>query len=144
MTDLIEVETTDLAGEALGWAVGKAEGLELELEPPHYGASWRVFARHRYTATEEAKRYNPWEDWSLGGNLIDKYSAMIRGYPNQMYESLAIARVRISGALAWQSGQTPLIALCRVIVAAKVGDIVQVPKELMVGPHDHRRCSLDR
>ncbi|WP_313446928.1 phage protein NinX family protein, partial [Pseudomonas sp.] len=41
MTDLIEVKTADLVGEALGWAVGKAEGLNLELVPPQYGNPWR-------------------------------------------------------------------------------------------------------
>ncbi|MBA6118925.1 MULTISPECIES: DUF2591 domain-containing protein [Pseudomonas] len=131
MTDLIEVKTADLVGEALGWAVGKAEGLNLELVPPQYGNPWRVFARYQGQAIEHTKRYNPWEDWALGGELIEKYAAMVRGFPNQMYQTLAIARVRISGALAWRSGKTPLIALCRAIVAAKLGDTVQAPKELM-------------
>lgn len=131
MTDLIEVKTADLTGEALGWAVGKAEGLNLELVPPQYGNPWRVFARYQGQAIEHTKRYNPWEDWALGGELIEKYAAMVRGFPNQMYQTMAIARVRISGALAWRSGKTPLIALCRAIVAAKLGDTVQVPKELM-------------
>ncbi|MNE07139.1 hypothetical protein D3C76_211130 [compost metagenome] len=132
MTDLIEVKTPDLVGEALGWAVGKAEGLDLQLAPPGYnGVPWRVFARYRGQAIEHTKRYNPWEDWGLGGALIERYAAMVRGFPNQMYETLAIARVRIDGALAWRSGQTPLIALCRAIVATKLGDTVQVPKDLM-------------
>ncbi|WP_237858045.1 phage protein NinX family protein [Pseudomonas sp. PGPR81] len=131
MTDLIGVRTADLTGEALGWAVGKAEGLELELVGPAYNNPWRVFARYHATVTERTERYNPWENWALGGALIEKYAAMVRGFPNQMYETLAIARVRIDGALAWRSGQTPLIALCRAIVATKLGDTVQVPKELM-------------
>jgi hypothetical protein len=131
MTDLIEVKTAELAGEALGWAVGKAEGLELNLAAPIYGNGWRVFVTYRGEVIEHTNRFNPWEDWALGGALIEKYAAMVRGFPNQMYETLAIARVRISGVLAWRSGQTPLIALCRAIVATKLGDTVQVPKELM-------------
>ena len=47
MTDLIGVKTADLVSEALGWAVGKAEGLNLELVPPQYGNPWRVFARYQ-------------------------------------------------------------------------------------------------
>ncbi len=73
MTDLIELKTADLAGEALGWAVGKAEGLEVFLAPPEYGNPWRVFARYSYTVTEHTKRYNPWEDWALGGPLIERH-----------------------------------------------------------------------
>ncbi|ERL02451.1 hypothetical protein O999_05960 [Pseudomonas putida LF54] len=62
MTDLIEVKTADLVGEALGWAVGKAEGIDVFLAPPQYGNSWRVFARYGGQAIEHTKRYNPWED----------------------------------------------------------------------------------
>ncbi|MNJ80381.1 hypothetical protein D3C77_787430 [compost metagenome] len=56
---------------------------------------------------------------------------MVRGYPNQMYETLAIARVRIDGSLAWRSGDTPLIALCRALLCAKLGKFAHVPKELL-------------
>ncbi|POG01275.1 hypothetical protein BGP84_01290 [Pseudomonas putida] len=131
MTDLIEVKTADLVGHALDWAVAQAEGLEVFLVGPQYNVPRRVFWKKRGQALEWDVLYNPHEDWALGGELIEKYAAMVRGFPNQMYQTLAIARVRISGALAWRSGKTPLIALCRAIVAAKLGDTVQVPKELM-------------
>ena len=131
MTDLIEVKTRELVGEQLAWAVGKVEGLDVQLVPPEYGNPWRVFVRYRASVTERTERYNPQEDWSQGGPLIEKYAAMVRGFPNQMYETLAIARVRIDGNLAWRSGNTPLVALCRALLCAKQGEIVQVPKELM-------------
>ncbi|WP_263227521.1 DUF2591 domain-containing protein [Pseudomonas alabamensis] len=131
MTNLIEVKTADLAGEQLAWAVAKAEGLDVQLEPPQYGNPWRVFVWRVGEATTKLERYSPHEDWALGGLLIEKYAAMVRGCPNQMYATLAIARVRINGALAWRSGQTPLVALGRAIVASKLGDTLQVPKELM-------------
>lgn len=131
MTDLIEVKTADLVGHALDWAVAQAEGLEVFLVGPQYNVPRRVFWKKRGQALEWDVLYNPHEDWALGGELIEKYAAMVRCFPNQMYQTLAIARVRISGALAWRSGKTPLIALCRAIVAAKLGDTVQVPKELM-------------
>lgn len=124
MTDLIEVKTADLAGEALAWAVAKAEGLEPKLEAPHYGNGWRVFCD---TTFGSSKRYNPQEDWALGGPLIDKHNAMIRGFPNQLYEDKPIARV----SAKWAGGRTSLIALCRAIAKAALGETVQVPKELM-------------
>ncbi|MGO3987377.1 phage protein NinX family protein [Pseudomonas sp. SAS7] len=73
MTDLIEVNTADLAGEALGLAVGTAQGLDLFIAPPEYGNPWRVFARYQGQAIAHTKRYNPWEDWALGGPLFDKH-----------------------------------------------------------------------
>ncbi|MCO7566391.1 DUF2591 domain-containing protein [Pseudomonas sp. S 311-6] len=109
MTDLIEVKTADLDGEALGWAVGKAEGLDLYLEPPGYnGVPWRVFARHQGQAIGHSKRYNPWEDWALGGKLVEKH-----------------------GTRHMHFSQTPLACLCRGIVNDLLGDTVQVPKELI-------------
>ncbi|MRT61516.1 DUF2591 domain-containing protein [Pseudomonas sp. CAH-1] len=132
MTDLIEVKTADLVGEALGWAVGMAEGLELELEPPHYNTSWRVFARHRYTVTEQAKRFNPWEDWALGGPLLDKHCkgfGMLQDGTESRYR--AFAYNRSSGFSRLAGGPTILVAGCRAIVALNIGDTVQVPKELM-------------
>lgn len=129
MTDLIEVKTADLVGEALGWAVGMAEGLELEMEPPHYNTSWRVFARHRYTVTEQAKRFNPWEDWAVGGPLLQKHNVSLH-CPHKDWDYWA-AWITENGKDVAHGADLPLPAACRAIVAHKIGDTVQVPKELM-------------
>ncbi|GLO24434.1 phage protein NinX family protein [Pseudomonas putida] len=127
MTDFIEVKTADLAGEALGWAVGKAEGLDLFLEPPGYnGVPWRVFARYRATVTERTDRYNPWEDWAPGGLLIQKYRVGFGLYSDSFF-----AVTGLDDMPGDADGPTHLIAACRAVVAAKLGDTVQVPKELM-------------
>lgn len=124
MTDLIEVKTAALAGEALNWAVALAEGLNPKLEAPHYGNGWRVFCD---TTFGNSKRYNPWEDWSLVGPLIDKH------WPTFSFvDGLIRAEVIVvSGQPFSAIGPNYLIAACRAIVAAKLGDTVQVPKELM-------------
>ncbi|WP_060483355.1 phage protein NinX family protein [Pseudomonas sp. NBRC 111119] len=125
MTDLIEVKTIDLAGEALGWAVGKAEGLDVYLEQPGYNSvPLRVFVRHQGEATMHTKSYNLWEDWALAGALLDKHCIIVI-YAFEEYEAL----IGMSG-----SGYHPrsTIAVCRAIVAAKLGDTVQVPKELLI------------
>lgn len=129
MTDLIEVKTADLVGEALGWAVGKAEGLNLELVPPQYGNPWRVFARYQATATEHTKRYNPWEDWSLAGALQDKYVRLVERSADG--ESVAITWRPGSCREGEGWGDTTPVAVCRSIVELIRGDTVQVPKELM-------------
>ncbi|WP_332730355.1 DUF2591 domain-containing protein [Pseudomonas sp. ESBL2] len=123
MTDMIEVKTADLVGEALGWSVGKAEGLDLLLEPPGYnGVPWRVFARYQGQAIEHTKRYNPWEDWALAGPLMERHRVW-------MHVSGTTWSALIT---AWVDGcDRPSVAICRAIVAATLGDTVQVPKELM-------------
>ncbi|WP_085590823.1 DUF2591 domain-containing protein [Pseudomonas sp. B14(2017)] len=130
MTDLIEVKTADLAGEALGWAVGKAEGLDLQLAPPGYnGVPWRVFALYRAAVTERNERFNPWEDWALGGPLVGK--RMVSLHCPQSTDDIWAGWVITDKGEFCQAGENALIAACRAIVAAKLGDTVQVPKELM-------------
>ncbi|UXZ43553.1 DUF2591 domain-containing protein [Pseudomonas soli] len=128
MTDLIEVKTADLAGEALGWAVGIAEGLDLILVPPEYGNPWRVFARYQGQATENTKRYNPWEDWSLGGPLIERH--MVSLHCPQSTDDVWAGWVITDKDEFCQAGESALIAACRAIAAAKIGATAHVPKEL--------------
>lgn len=129
MTDLIEVKTADLAGEALGWAVGKAEGLDVHLEPPGYnGVPWRVFARCQGQAIAHTKRYNPWEDWALGRSMIEK--RMVSLHCPQSTDDVWAGWVITDKGEFYQAGDSALIVACRAIVAARLGDTVQVPKEL--------------
>jgi len=135
MTDLIEVKTADLAGEALGWAVAKAEGLNPRLEPPQYGNPWRVFCDTTFGNT---KRYKPWEDWSIGGPLIVKHHVQTSfngsGFSRSPTGEYWCAYVcKPTGQQEFPSGGGPnaLTAACRAIAQAKLGDTVQVPKDLM-------------
>ncbi|EJN33286.1 hypothetical protein PMI38_04841 [Pseudomonas sp. GM84] len=129
MTDLIEVRTAHLAGEPLAWAVGRAESLDVLLAPPIYGNPWRVFVRYTGEVTIREVRYDPQENWAVGGPLIDKYQA---GLSHDRYLSGGPCGCS-AGPInsTWLSGPTPLIAFCRALVHAKLGPIVRVPKELM-------------
>jgi len=118
------VKTADLVSEALGWAVGKAEGLNLELVPPQYGNPWRVFARYQGQAIEHTKRYNPWEDWALAGPLVLKHKLSID--PRRNAGTWGAYSDRWVNAC-----KTPQIAVCLAVVIATLGHTVQVPKELM-------------
>lgn len=129
MTELIEVRVSNLVGAALDWAVAEVEGIE---------ASWRygrelvqVHDRGGIKLVESIRSiYSPSIDWSQGGPLIDKHQASAH------YQAhLADAQFRYSAGPAgsgfWCYGPTALIAFCRSLVKAKLGDTVQVPKELM-------------
>jgi len=129
MTDLIEVKTANLIGEQLAWAVGKAEGLDVKLAPPVYGNPWRVFVRYTGEVTIRDVRYDPWEDWALGGPLIEKH--MVSLHCPQSTDDVWAGWVITDKEEFCQAGDNALIATCRAIVAAQLGDTVQVPKELM-------------
>ncbi len=129
MTDLIEVNVANLSGEVLGWAVGKAEGLDVFLAPPEYGNPWRVFARYQGQAIEHTKRFNPWENWALGGPLIEEH--MVSLHCPQSTDDVWAGWVITDKGEYCQAGNNALIAASRAIVAAKLGDTAQVPKELL-------------
>lgn len=127
MTDLIELKTADLVGEALAWAVAKAERLDVHVAKPHYGAPARVFVNYRGEATERCERYNPQESWALGGPLKIKHQIgdgpALGGwtaYPSRPNEPTD-----------WLMGPSPLVAICRAVITKITGNTVQVPKELM-------------
>lgn len=130
MTDLIEVKTSDLAGEALAWAVAKADGLEPRLEAPHYGNGWRVFRPSLFPASgSRSERYDPHKNWALSGPLIRKNGISLHSpqHPDDCWAAWA----KIDGKEIVMPGDTEIIAACRVVVAAKLGSLIQVPKELM-------------
>lgn len=129
MTDLIEVKTAELTGEALGWAVGIAEGLDLFLAPPQYGNPWRVFLRVTGAASSWPKRFNPWQNWELGGHLIEKHSVSLH-CPRHDSDCWA-AWITQGGKDVAQGAPLPLPAACRAIVSAKLGAFINVPKELL-------------
>ncbi|KIU53012.1 phage protein NinX family protein [Pseudomonas sp. 1176_21] len=126
MTDLIEVNTAELLGEQLAWAVAEAEGLDVHVAKPHYGAPARVFVRYRGEATERCERYSPQENWMLGGQLIEKYRIVFGLYSDSFFA--VTGRDDVSGDA---DGSTHLLAAYRAITAAKLGGTVEVPKELM-------------
>ncbi|KPM66856.1 hypothetical protein HB13667_07960 [Pseudomonas putida] len=129
MTDLIEVRVSNLVGAALDWAVAQVEGVETSWR---YGRELvKVHDRGGIKLVESIRSiYSPSIDWSQGGPLVDKHHGGLH------YEAhLADANFRYSSGPGrtgfWCYGPTALIAFCRGLVKAKLGDTVQVPKELM-------------
>ncbi|WP_110994637.1 phage protein NinX family protein [Pseudomonas sichuanensis] len=129
MTDLIEVKTADLAGHALDWAVAQAEGLEVFLVGPQYNVPWRVFWKKRGEVLVRDVLYNPHEDWALAGPLIDKH--MVSLHCPQSTDDVWAGWVITDKGEFCQAGDSAPISACRAIVAAKLGNTVNMPKELM-------------
>ena len=78
--------------------------------------------------------YQPSTNWSQTGLLIDKYQVefSISEDTGEVGASLLAWRsVGKSHRTRWSKGPTHLIAACRAIVAAKLGDTVQIPAGLV-------------
>jgi hypothetical protein len=121
-----EVKTVELIGPALDWAIAQIEGVEVTIAEPQYLVGWRVTRPYPYG------KYSPSTDWAIGGPLIQKHGCDLN----------CIAAANCWEANCWderspnpdlhlKEGETPLIAACRAIVAAKLGDTMQVPPELL-------------
>lgn len=109
--EMVEVKASELIGAALDWAVAKAEGDDHWTSDRNVDwFAWRM------------RNWKPSTDWSQGGPLIDKYRVAFE-------DNLGDWFACIPGGMA--NGETHLIASCRAIVAAKLGDTVQVPAELL-------------
>lgn len=130
MGAMVEVKTSELAGELLGWAVGQAEGVAVKLEPPGYNTvPWRVFARYTGEVTVRDVRYDPQDSWTLGGPLIRRNKVSLHA-PQHDADCWA-AWLNRDGKDVAHGGDTELVAACRAIVLAKLGAVVQVPAELL-------------
>lgn len=107
----IKVKTSELEGAALDWAVAIAEGMTIWGKTP--AAMWA--------------NYSPSADWAEGGPIIER-------------EHISIEATRIGGlGDRWMSttgdcaefADVPLVAAMRCYVSSKLGDTVEIPKELV-------------
>lgn len=125
MSDFVGVKTAELSGPALDWCVCMvATGAQYHddygratLVIPGAAAMMDGLKRPRYAAA--VPDYS--SDWALGGPLWDEWATSMEHYDGWL--------VTVVGGDA--QGPTKLIALCRAIVSAELGDVVQVPKELI-------------
>lgn len=140
----MKVQTKQLEGVALDWAVAKCEYDEL--------------AALNIQFPDHAKHYpkvSPSTDWSQGGSIIERehitvvcaegdYSSELHGYTT--FWVADYGRQTCETAYGPQgdnrgqhyqipadsiTGPTPLIAAMRYFVASKMGDEVEVPDELI-------------
>ena len=142
MSEFVEVRTSELVGPALDWAVAKCSGMTLftmgEDWPGNYNVTVlageapilildlvnRMWREHQGVTVP----WSPSTNWAHGGPLRDKYKVDITEGDHAVSASILTESCECADV----SGPTALIALCRAIVAAKLGNVVQVPAELVV------------
>lgn len=142
---MVEVKVSELEGAALDWAVAKAQGWYLlrvpkdidgnnggyTLAPPDFSKDFQFPPRGSIPTNWLVRHWST--DWSQGGPLIHKHSIELE--PADKYVEFGNQwQAHMVGRdcdLYFQAGDTPIIAACRAIVAAKMGDVVSVPAELI-------------
>jgi hypothetical protein len=130
----MKIKTMELTGAALDWAVAKCEGHESRcpwlLEKEGYTA-WQSYER---AWGNPLPRYST--NWAQGGPIIEREKMCI-DEPNCDADCRGWSAVIIDWASKDDEensiegfGPTPLIAAMRCYVASKLGDEVEIPKEL--------------
>lgn len=110
------METSELSGAALDWAVAKCEGL---------GDSPRLRARYMYQQSKGMGYYYS-TDWAHGGPIIEREGIDLKRITDALWDA------HMKNVNFYEDGSTPLIAAMRCYVAYKLGDEVEIPEELEV------------
>ena len=115
------MKTSELTGAALDWAVCEAAGMLKAYTQFRSGKNflkvWGVAAN---------THLHPSTDWSGGGPIIEREWIDLHCVNDSLWE----AECPAPGGLAMQNGPTPLTAAMRCYVASKLGDEVEIPREL--------------
>jgi len=109
------MKTSELQGAALDWAVAKIVWSAHDDETNVLMVT---------CGDDNGWRFKPSTDWSQGGPIIEEQFIGSERW-NAEYEW----RCDIGGDFE-QYGQTPLVAAMRCYVTSKLGDEVELPKEL--------------
>lgn len=117
---MVEVKTADLIGKQLDYAVAVAEGHPL-CEECMYGADALIIG----TGRGDLEPFSPSTDWNQGGPLLKKYAIGFLGHDADNWLAFSSPCDQTHQGI----GLTHLIAACRMIVAANIGDTVSVPQE---------------
>lgn len=143
---MIEIKTSELIGPALDWAVAHATQAwmwahewfpTMTLDPTFRGVSDNAPDGHVNLVPSNPMRqgsqtFKPSTDWAQGGPLIENYRVEFTFERDGLiFAELCEADGSYTKLYTGTFGPNHLVAACRAIVAAKLGDTVSVPRELM-------------
>ena len=113
------MKTNELTGAALDWAVAKClpdDTLAVYFDED----TGEPLCRDDWPDNQEFK---PSTDWAQGGPIIERERIEVRPYDG-------IKWIATDNLTNHTVGPTPLIAAMRCFVASKLGDDVEIPREL--------------
>lgn len=148
MSDFVEVNTAELVGPALDWAMAETEGLKhKQVVDDHFGGKVVLIINDgRRKPLSAGERYFKVETtWSWFG-LVKETREIVLGWayePTLCWANLRVYRVSLTAPQTESEEWTAHLngvsmrgddigpAICRAIVTAKLGDVVQIPVELV-------------
>ena len=137
MSEFVEVKTAELIGPALDWATAKCSWMPFfamgEDWPGNYNVTAlageapilildlvnRMWREHQGVTVP----WSPSTNWAQGGPLIEQFGLDLWKHEGKFYAFHTRQHNKYCA-------DTVLVAACRAIVAAKLGNVVQVPAEL--------------
>jgi len=139
----MKIKTATLIGPALDWAVAKALSIAVEIHD--YG---KLFGAAELFPSISSGPFRPSTNWAQGGPIIERkrIGILFRGRsavrpsdwfatPNDQdtsvgYEGESFDPTFMVNEASGRYGPTPLIAAMRCLVSSRLGDEVDIPKEL--------------
>lgn len=137
----MKIKTSDLIDQALNWAAAKAVKPNYGDVRTHQANTGKWFV----TIHGEAGNFQPSTNWAQGGPIIEREGILLRPVRKEGHKLngqwLAMYDAGNTGSMVqwtdkfwfprhYLTGPTPLIAAMRCYVASKLGDEVEIPKEL--------------
>jgi len=115
------MKTSELTGPALDWAVAKCR--DVEVEYINDGITRCLLMVAPFTGI-----YAPSTNWAQGGPVIERERISVVDVDG--YDFWKADKLNKEAIPVINYGPTPLIAAMRCYVASKLGDEVEIPKEL--------------
>ena len=115
------MKTCDLIGPALEWAVATCEGRDMYFDADGEGPWFRDCDTHPEGFNTD------YESWETCGPIIEREGIGTSKHFSDYFQQWMWFG-KISGLV--RHGPTPLIAAMRCFVASKLGDEIEIPKEL--------------
>ena len=129
----MKIKTSELTSAALDWAVAKCRGFD--------GLDDDLWLMREGIADMPLHAYTPSTDWAQGGPIIEREMLDLRKVysngrpstnPYDCWKAEIVFRdEKLVAGDFFAYGPTPLIAAMRCLIASKLGDEVEVPKELI-------------
>jgi len=113
------MKTSELSGVQLDWAVAQCEKHEVKFECN------LLFFSDKLQMLDYGIVYRPSKDWEYGGLIIEREGIDIKKQSDHWDATCDKGEY-----VFWKFGKTPLIAAMRCYVASKLGDEVEIPKEM--------------